>query len=282
METTDVDKVSRTKAWLLATRPMTVPVGVSPILVGAGLAVHEGIFVLELAVASLVAMLLNQQGTHFVNDYYDAIRGIDTDDREGFTRVTQAGLLPAEHVKQGIWVVYALTFIAGIYPVYVGGVPMLVTGVFLAVTGFLYAGPPVYYADNGLGDLAIFWVFGVFPAGATYYLMAVKSAGVGAFPVEIPAGTVPMEAFVAGLAPAGLATAMMIINNMRDRETDMEAGKRTMPVRFGYGFSRAEFVAMLGLVYLAPVVLWANYGSEIWVLLPSRRFPTRSALPDRC
>lgn len=273
MESSNLDEVTKTKAWLIATRPMTVPVGVSPIVIAAGLAVNQGIFVLGIGIVSLVAMLLNQQGTHFVNDYYDAIRGIDTDDREGFTRVTQAGLLPADHVKQGIWVVYGLTVLAGIYPVYVGGLPMLVTGILLAAVGFLYAGPPVYYADNGLGDVAIFFDFGVVPAVATYYLMAVYQSGVGPFPVEIPAGTITAEALVASLAPAGLATGMMIINNMRDRETDAEAGKRTIPVRFGYFWSRVEFVAMIGLAYVAPITLWAGYGFDTWVLLPLLSLP---------
>ncbi len=266
-------ETTRAKAWLMATRPMTLPVGVSPILIGAGLAFHHGIFVFEIAVASLVANLLNQQGTHFVNDYYDAIRGIDTDEREGFVRVTQAGLIPTENVKRGIVVIYTLIFLAGIYPVYVGGIPMLVMGIVLAVGGFLYAGPPLYFGDLGLGDSTIFLGFGVFPSCATYYLMAVANSGVGPFPVGLPPGTVPPVAIIASLAAAGFATGMMIINNIRDCETDANAGKRTIPVRFGYQFTRLEFIVVIGVVYLAPITLWRVYGFELWILLPVLSLP---------
>lgn len=274
-------EVSRAEAWMMAARPQTLPAGAAPIVVGAGLAAYEGVFVADLAAAALVTMLLNQVGMNVANDYYDAVRGVDVDEQEGFTRVTHAGILPAGRVKRAMWATYGVVLLAGLYPVYVGGLPIALAGLALVAAGFAYSGGPSPYGDYGLGDPAVFLVFGLIPVPATYYLLAAGAAGIEPLALGFRPELLPAAVVVASLAPAGLATCLLIINNVRDRETDADAGKRTIPVRFGYFWGRVEYVAMLGLGYLSPVVLWLGYGFEPWVLLPLASLPLAASVTRR-
>ncbi|MFB6185111.1 MAG: 1,4-dihydroxy-2-naphthoate polyprenyltransferase [Haloarculaceae archaeon] len=265
-------EVSKTRAWLMAARPQTLPAGASPVIVGTGLAVHEGVFAPLAALAALVGALLIQVGTNFANDYYDAMKGADTDDREGFTRVTQSGLIAPSQVKRAMWATYGLAVVVGLYLVAVGGVPILVVGLSSIAAGIAYTGGPWPYGYRGLGDLFVFVYFGVVAVTGTYYVQAVTAVP-GAFPVGVPAGTVPPAAVVASLAAAGMSTCILIVNNVRDRETDAAAGKRTLAVVLGYRWSRVEYLAMLALGYLVPVALWVGFGFEAWVLAPLASLP---------
>ena len=262
---------SRARAWLMAARPQTLPAGAAPVVVGTGLAVREGVFALLAALAALVGALLIQVGTNFANDYYDARKGADTDEREGFTRVTQAGLIPPGTVRRAMYLTYAAAIAVGIYLVYVGGVPILVVGLSSVAAGVLYTGGPYPYGYRGLGDLFVFLYFGVVAVAGTYY---VQAAALLAAPlsVGVPPGTLPLSAVVAGLAPAGLSTCILVVNNVRDRETDAAAGKRTLAVVLGYRGSRVEFLLMLGLAYAVPVVFAAT-GYGPLALLPLVTLP---------
>ena len=265
---------SRTEAWLLAARPQTLPAGGAPVILGIGLAVSKGVFALLPAVAALAGALLIQIGTNFANDYFDAVKGADTPDREGFTRVTAGGLIPAHRVKLAMAATYALALLVGLYLVAVGGVPILVVGLASIIAGLLYTGGPYPYGYYGLGDLFVFVFFGVVAVTGTYYVQAVTTiAGSGLFPIWLPPGTVPASAVLASLAAAGLATAILVVNNVRDLETDREAGKRTLAVVLGYTWSRVEFVALVGLAYLVPVAFWLGLEANPWVLLPLVSLP---------
>jgi 1,4-dihydroxy-2-naphthoate octaprenyltransferase len=264
--TTTAD-VSRGQAWLMAARPQTLPAGASPVVIGAGLAVYGGVFEPLPAVAALVGALLIQVGTNFANDYYDAVKGADTDDREGFTRVTAGGLIEPRKVKYAMAATYALALVVGLYLVSVGGVPILVVGLSSILAGILYTGGPYPYGYYGLGDLFVFVYFGVVAVTGTYYVQAVADLAV-TFPVGVPSGTIPADVVVASLGAAGLSTAILVVNNIRDIETDSEAGKRTLAVILGYRWSRAEFLAVVGLAYLVPPVLVAGFGYPLATLLP--------------
>jgi 1,4-dihydroxy-2-naphthoate octaprenyltransferase len=254
MSTADAN-VSRTKAWLMAARPQTLPAGASPVVVGAGLAVHEGVFAPLPWLAALLGALLIQVGTNFANDYYDAVKGADTEEREGFTRVTQSDLIPATQVKRAMWATYGLAVLVGVYLVVLGGVPILVVGLSSIAAGVLYTGGPYPYGYRGLGDLFVFVYFGVVAVTGTFYVQAVAAGGVSTFPTTVPPGTVTPAVVVASLPAAGLSTAILVVNNIRDRETDAEAGKRTLAVMLGYRWSRVEFLVLVSLAYLAPVAL---------------------------
>ncbi|QSG10019.1 1,4-dihydroxy-2-naphthoate octaprenyltransferase [Halapricum desulfuricans] len=247
----------------MAARPQTLPAGTAPIVVGVGLAVHAGVLALLPALAALVGALLIQIGTNFANDYYDAVKGADTEDREGFTRVTAGGLIEPERVKQAMIATYGLAVLVGVYLVAIGGVPILVVGLSSIVAGVLYTGGPYPYGYRGLGDLFVFVYFGVIAVTGTYYVQAVANmAGVGLFPLGLPAGSVPVDAVVASLAAAALSTCVLVVNNIRDIETDRETGKRTLAVILGYRGARAEYVLLMGMAYTVPVIfaLEPEYG----------------------
>ena len=269
--------VTRTRAWLMAARPQTLPAGAAPVILGAALAVYADVFAPLPALAALVGALLIQVGTNFANDYYDAVNGADTDEREGFTRVTAGGLIEPRKVKYAMAATYGLAIVVGIYLVYVGGLPIVVVGLSGIAAGILYTGGPYPYGYYGLGDFFVFLYFGVVAVTGTYYVQSVTGVA-GAFPTTVPAGTVPLDVLVASLAAAGPSTAILVVNNIRDMETDRKAGKRTLAVMLGYRWSRVEFVAMLALAYVVPAVLWLAFGYPVLVLTPLLSVPLAASL----
>ncbi len=264
-------EISRTKAWLMAARPQTLPAAAAPVIVGTGLAVHEEVFAALPALMAFVGAALIQVGTNFANDYYDAVKGADTEDREGFTRVTQSGLIEPEEVKRATVVTFGLAILSGTYLVYVGGLPILVIGLVSVLCGWAYTGGPYPLGYHGLGDLFVFVFFGVVAVMGTFYVQAAAYAAPLA--TSIPEGTITLEAFVASLPIAGLSTAILVVNNVRDLETDAETGKNTLAVRLGYRFSRLEYVAMLALAYVVPPWFWLGWGFAPTVLLPLVTLP---------
>lgn len=257
------DGPSQVRAWLIAIRPQTLPAAAAPVLVGSGLAVTDGVFRPWPAMAALVGALLIQIGTNLANDYYDAVKGIDTADRDGFTRVTQSGLIEETRVKRAAYGTFALAILVGTYLVYVGGLPILVLGLLSVVAGLAYAGGPYPLGSYGLGDLFVFVFFGILAVSGTYYVQA-TAALYGPFPLTIPPETVTVAVLVASLAIAGLTTAILVVNNVRDLETDRRAGKRTLAVLVGYRASRVEYVALLAVAYLVPLWFWVRgYGMRV-------------------
>jgi len=272
-ETADV---SRRTAWLMAARPQTLPAGAAPVVVGTGLALGEGVFAPLPALAALVGALLLQVGTNFANDYYDAVRGADTEDREGFTRVTAGGLIEPVRVKRAMYVTFGVAILLGTYLVWVGGPAIVVVGLSSVVAGIAYTGGPAPYGYRGLGDVFVFVFFGLVAVTGTYYVQA--AAAVAGIPVlTAPFELVPIAAVVAALPAAGLSTCILVVNNIRDRETDAKAGKRTLAVLLGYRGSRVEFLLLLGMAYVVPVVFTAT-GYGLVALLPLLTLPLAGGL----
>ena len=254
----------------MAARPQTLPAAAAPVVVGIGLALGTGVFAPLPALAALVGALLIQVGTNFANDYYDAKSGVDSDDREGFTRVTQSGLIEPPQVRSAMIATFALAILVGVYLVYVGGVPIIVIGLASVAAGVLYAGGPYPFGSYGLGDLFVFVFFGLVAVTGTYYVQAAALAT--AFPLWLPPDTLPLAAVVASLPAAALSTNILVVNNLRDRETDKAAGKRSLAVIIGYRWSRVEFVLLLGMAYTVPVVFWLT-GFSLLVLPPLLTIP---------
>jgi len=270
--------VSRREAWVMAARPQTLPAGASPVVIGVGLAVADGVFAPLPAAAALVGALLIQIGTNFANDYYDALKGADDHDREGFTRVTAGGLIAPEAVKRAMALTYGLALVVGLYLVAIGGVPILVVGLSSIVAGLLYTGGPYPYGYYGLGDLFVFVYFGLVAVTGSYYVQSVAATDVGLLPVGIPSGTVTGAALLAGAAAGALATNILVVNNIRDRESDRAAGKRTLAVLIGYRWSRVEFLALLALAYAAPLVCWLGLGYSPAVTLAYLSVPLAASV----
>jgi len=259
------------KAWVMAARPQTLPAAAAPVFVGVGLAWNDGVFALFPALAALIGAALIQIGTNFANDYYDAVQGADTEAREGFTRVTQAGIIEPTAVKRAMYLTFAAAILVGTYLVYVGGVPILVIGLISVASGIAYTGGPYPLGYHGLGDVFVFVFFGVIAVMGTYY---VQAAAVLAAPLSIgvPAGTVTAAAFVASLPIAAISTNILVVNNIRDRREDATTGKRTLAVRFGYRVSRVQYVALMVLAYATPfwfVLTESSFGA----LLPLVTLP---------
>jgi 1,4-dihydroxy-2-naphthoate octaprenyltransferase len=277
-------EVSRTEAWVMAARPHTLPAAAAPVVVGVGLALHDGVFAALPALAALVGAGLIQVATNFANDYYDAEKGADTEERDGFTRVTQSGLIPPREVKRAMYLTFGTAMVVGVYLVYVGGLPILIVGLASVLSGIAYTGGPYPLGYHGLGDVFVFLFFGVVAVVGTYYVQAAAVLA-GAFPVGIPPATLPPMALLASLPVAGISTNILVVNNIRDRETDARAGKRTLAVRFGYAFSRAEYVGLLALAYVVPAWLFVAEPFGPAVLLPLVTLPyaarvTRTVLTE--
>lgn len=244
--------------WLLASRPKTLPAAISPVLVGTSLAWADGQFSLAPALAAAVGALLLQILSNFANDYFDFEKGVDTRERVGPTRVMAAGLLSALELRFGIAVVISLAVLDGIYLVVVGGWPILAVGAASILAALLYTGGPLPFGYRGLGDLFVFIFFGLTAVCGTYYVQA---------------GTLSPVIFVAA-APVGfLITAILVVNNLRDIETDARAGKRTLAVLIGHKSTRRQYLLLLVLAYSAPLLLWLGYDLGPAVLLPLLSLP---------
>lgn len=219
---------------------------------GTAVAFSEGVFQFGPALAALLGALLIQIGTNFANDVFDFKKGADTSTRLGPVRVTQAGLLSPEQVMTGMWLTFGLATLIGLYLVIIGGWPIVAIGLLAIASGIAYTGGPFPLGYNGLGDLFVFIFFGLVAVCGTYYVQAlmVSTAAVWA--------AVPM-----GL----LATAILVVNNLRDIETDRAAGKKTLAVRFGRRGAQIEYLLLVGLSYLTPLLMWITGVSTAWVLL---------------
>lgn len=250
---------------MLAARPKTLPAAVSPVVVGSAVGLAEGRFDPWVAIAAFAVALLLQTGANFANDVADFRSGADTEQRLGPTRVTQSGLLSARQVEVATAVALALAVIPGLYLIWQGGWVFAVAG-FLAIgAAVAYTAGPAY-GYVGLGDIAVFLFFGPVAVAGTAYLMTHQLTPL-ALLSSIPMGC--------------LITAILVVNNLRDIETDRAAGKMTLAVRMGRGGARVEYALLLALSYLASVVVWLTDLASYWVLLSLVTVPLAFVLLQR-
>jgi 1,4-dihydroxy-2-naphthoate octaprenyltransferase len=238
------------KNWLLAARPKTLSAAVVPVMLGLALAprpIHIG-----LAACTLFGALFIQIATNFINDALDFRKGADTAERLGPVRVTQAGLISAEAVMRAAYVCFGLAALCGIPLIMRGGWPLLAIGVASIVCAYIYTGGPYPLAYNGLGELFVLVFFGFAAVGGTYYVQAL---------------TIDRTVILAGFIAGSFATVLLVINNLRDVESDRVSKKKTMVVRFGEGFARFE----VGFFALAPFIAQifvSDQRNRDWLLLP--------------
>ena len=228
------------KPWIIAARPKTLWAAVSPVIIGTAIAFDDGKFHFLSAFIALLGAILLQIGTNYANDYYDYIKGSDTKERLGPTRATAAGLVRPQSMKRAFILVFALAAILGSYLIYRAGLPVVVIGVLSILFAITYTAGPFPLGYNGLGDIFVFIFFGLVAVGGTYYVQA----------LEINSTVV-----LAGIAPGLFSTAILTVNNLRDIHQDKESGKKTLAVRFGVRFARAEYLLCFAGACLMPVVL---------------------------
>ena len=185
------------KIWLLAARPRTLPAAVAPVLVGTSLASKlEDRFSVAAFIATLAGAMLIQIGTNLANDYSDARRGADTEDRLGPVRVTAGGLVPPKQVLVATYATFGLAILVGIYLVSISGWPLLIVGLVSILAGVLYTGGPRPYGYAGLGEIFVFLFFGLVAVAGTYYVQTVEiawPAAALAVPVGILAAAIRQE-----------------------------------------------------------------------------------------
>jgi 1,4-dihydroxy-2-naphthoate octaprenyltransferase len=227
--------------WISAARPKTLPAAAAPVLIGTALAVSDGVLHWLVALLALVSALFIQIGTNLFNDYADYKKGADTENRTVPLRVTQAGLIAASTVKTGAIVAFVLAAVAGGYLMIRGGWPIVLIGVLSILFGFLYTGGKYSLAYTGLADVFVLIFFGPVAVAGTYYVQALTASS---------------TVILAGFAPGLLATAILLVNNIRDVEEDRAARKKTLVVRTRRQFGNSLYLAAVILASLVPVVLW--------------------------
>jgi 1,4-dihydroxy-2-naphthoate octaprenyltransferase len=234
----------------MAARVRTLPAAVAPVLVGSSLAIHDGSFDGIAFACALLGALFIQVGTNLSNDYSDARRGADTEDRLGPVRVTAGGLVPPRQVLAATYLSFGAAVLCGIYLIVVAGPVLLLIGAASILAGVLYTGGPRPYGYEGLGELFVFLFFGIVAVTGSYYVQIQHLPWV-AFALAVPVGLI--------------ASAILVVNNVRDLETDRRADKRTLAVRLGRARTRTMYAAMLMVAYLFLAIVWA--GLSAWVLL---------------
>ncbi len=249
---------SKLRAWVLASRPRTLPAAIAPVVAGSALAYHDGVFNALPALAALLGALLIQVGANFANDLFDYQKGVDTSQRLGPLRVTQAGLLSQREVAAGAGVVFALASLCGVYLTLVSGWPVVAIGLLSILAALAYTGGPRPYGYIGLGELFVFLFFGLAAVGGAYYVQA-RQVTLPAIAIAIPVGF--------------LVVNILVVNNLRDIPTDRETGKRTLAVRYGEAWTRREYLVILGLAYLSPLLIALSGILSAWVLLTWASLP---------
>lgn len=258
--------ISTRSAWWLAIRPATLTASAAPVLVGAGAAWADGVFAAGPALAALVGASLLQVGANFANDVFDFERGADNADRLGPQRATQQGWITAGQMKRAMWAAFAGALVIGIYLTSVAGWPVMALGLLSIAAAYLYTGGPKPYGYLGLGDLSVFFFFGFGAVAGTYFVQAQAVS-----PLVLWA-SVPIGA---------LATAILVVNNLRDIETDARAGKLTLAVRLGERATRNYYLLLLAIAYLVSPLLWARGLAGAWVMLPWLSMPLALSLARR-
>jgi 1,4-dihydroxy-2-naphthoate octaprenyltransferase len=246
------------QAWVVAVRPATLTAAVAPVVVGSATAAAAASFHPLAAFAALAVGLFIQIGTNLANDAYDFLHGADTADRAGPPRATSAGWLSTRQVLAGAYLCLAAAAVAGLYLVALRGWPVLIVGAVAILSGLAYTAGPMPLGYRGLGDLFVFLFFGVVAVVGTDYVQTAQLRS-QALAASVPVGL--------------LCTAILVVNNMRDIETDRAAGKRTLAVRIGPWWTRIEYTicvfgAFASVALMRATEMVGPYFWLPWLALP--------------
>lgn len=252
---TDVQP-SKLAVWLSTLRLPTLPAAVSPVVVGTAVAWHDGVAKLPVALAAAAGAVFIQIGTNLFNDYADFRQGADREDRLGPPRATSRGWLSPPEVLWATALAFAIATAFGVYLLVAAGWPVVVIGVASILCGLAYTGGPKPLAYVGLGDVFVFLFFGLVAVMGTYYVQS---------------GAVSASAVAAAVPVGLLTTAVLVVNNLRDRHSDAASQKRTLAVRFGESFTRKQYAVLVVGAYLSVALTAALgvHGGEWLIVLAS-------------
>ena len=238
--------------WIQAARPKTLGAAVAPVLVGTAMAWGAGEAHALAAFLTLVSAVFIQIGVNYHNDYHDFLKGTDTEERVGPQRVTQAGLVDPDTMRNATIMVFGVAIAAGSYLMWRGGWPIVGVGTASILSALWYTGGRYSLAYMGAADLFVFVFFGPVAVGGTYYVQALS---------------LPWEVVVAGMGPGLLAVAILLINNIRDVEGDRNARKRTLVVRLGRRAGVVFYGFCITAAGLLPVGLYVATDQHPWAML---------------
>jgi 1,4-dihydroxy-2-naphthoate octaprenyltransferase len=254
---------SSARIWLMAARVRTLPAAVGPVLVGTALAGYLHVFHPLRFVAALVGAIFIQVGTNLSNDYSDARRGADTEDRLGPVRITAGGLVPPRQVLLATYISFGVAVLAGVYLIAVAGWELLLVGAASILAGVFYTGGPRPYGYEGLGELFVFLFFGIVAVAGSFFVQ-VKHLDWEAFALAVPVGLI--------------AAGILMVNNIRDIETDRRARKRTLAVRLGRTRARGLFAVTIYAAYLLLLITWVRGPLSPLVMLPWLTLPVAAEI----
>ena len=254
----NITEIGKIRSWVIASRPRTLPAAVVPVLVGSAAAASDNKFILLYASIALICSLLIQIGTNFTNDLYDYLKGADNEKRKGPLRVMVNGLITVTEMKMGIAIVFLTAFALGLYLVYNGGFIVLLIGIASILAGIAYTAGPYPLAYNGLGDMFVFMFFGVVGTVGTYFVQA---------------HTLSYLPFLCSIPVGALITNILVVNNYRDIEEDRAANKYTLAVKLGRVFTRYQFISLLIISFIMPLILYFGFDFKYWIFLPYLTIP---------
>ncbi|MCR4337047.1 MAG: 1,4-dihydroxy-2-naphthoate polyprenyltransferase [Candidatus Omnitrophica bacterium] len=239
------------KIWLTAIRPKTLPAAIAPVIMGTGMAFGDGVHHLSSAVVALLGALTIQIGTNLANDYFDFQKGADNENRQGPTRVTQAGWVTPNQMIVAVTIFFLLSALACGWLVLRAGWPIAIIGILSIAFGLLYTAGPFSLAYLGLGETFALLFFGPIAVAGTYYVQSFE---------------INEAVILAGFGPGFLSAAILAINNLRDIETDRGSRKKTLAVRLGKRFAQNECFIFVIAAALIPVLIYGMIQDHIEIL----------------
>lgn len=254
---------SKISLWWLAARPKTLPAAAAPVAVGSAVAYADGVFSVLPAFAAFLGALLLQIAVNLANDYFDAKNEIDSAARLGPVRVTQSGLIPPSQVKLAMILTLVCAALVFSYLTFTGGVVIFWVAVASVLAALAYSGGPYPLASHGLGEIFVFIFFGLVAVCGTYWVQG---------------QTLSWLVVAASIAPGLLISAIMVVNNLRDIETDKPAGKKTLAVRLGRKNTIVLYRLMIIVAYLSLPLVTIVSRIEWLIYLPIITIPMALSL----
>lgn len=238
--------ITKKKAWILASRPKTLPASIGPVVLGSSLTSPDILLQNKLIfLLTLICAILLQVSTNLVNDYYDSVRGLDDSNRLGPDRALQKGWLRKDELKKGFIITFLLSFLIGIYLMVHGDLPIIIIGILSILMAYMYTGGPLPLSYFGLGEILALVFFGPIPVWGTYFLIE---------------RSWDIEPALVGLIPGFISLSLMGINNLRDHVNDKAKGKKTLSTLFGPKFGRHLVLAGITISVLIPIYLGISSG----------------------
>lgn len=247
-----MEKKKAIHAWIEAARPKTLAASISPVMVGAALAVHDEVFQWTPVMLCFLVALFAQIASNLANDYFDFKKGADRDDRLGPERAVASGWITPRAMLIATLLMLGAACLFGLILVWMTRWELILVGMAIAIAVLAYSAGPFPLAYNGLGDVCVLLFYGIIPVTLTYYVQAL---------------TITTPAWLLSLALGFLSINILIVNNYRDYEQDKASKKKTTIVLFGRKFGRVAYLAngFLAILFAAPVLMGKPWWS--WLLI---------------